>query len=347
MDIRLLDLDGSLLCQRELLTRYQPRIFSARDWAPSVRMACSFRRYRRFERNLATLLGGPVDDTSWITFIGSGDFHHVSLAFLRRQPLPCNVLILDNHPDWMRGVPFMHCGTWVYHAARLPFVQRIFHVGGDVDFDNYYQGMTPWRLLRSGRIRVLPARRQFTRSAWSAVANEPVRPAPDTPATAERVSQLLLPHHDELARLPLYISLDKDVMPARDAAVNWDSGHLTLAEVQAILSAFRRLSNGRLSGMDVVGDWSPVRLHGWLRRLMHWTEHPALTIAQDSAAPLNEQTNLALLASLPATAEKSFCPGGAGVHSQGRESLEEDRFRSLAPAPASTYRDGHDVRGPS
>ena len=322
MDIRILDLDGSLLCQRELLRQYQPRIFSARGWAPSIRMACSFRRYRRFERGLATLLGGSRDNTPSLTFIGSGDFHHVSLAFLRRRPSPCNLLIIDNHPDWMRGVPFMHCGTWVYHAARLPFVQRIFHVGGDVDFDNYYQWMAPWRLLRSGRIKVFPGVRQFTRSAWSAVANEPVRPSPDTPATAERVSQLLRPYHDELARLPLYISLDKDVMLARDAAVNWDSGHLTLADVQAILSAFLRLSNGQLSGMDVVGDWSPVRLRGWLRRLMHWTEHPALTIVPDYATRLNAQANLALLACLRATAEKNFRPGGAAVHSQGRESLE-------------------------
>jgi hypothetical protein len=99
--------------------------------------------------------------------------------------------------------------------------------------------------------------------------------------------------------LPLYISLDKDVMLGRDAAVNWDSGHLTLAEVQAILSTFLHLSNGQPSGVDVVGDWSPVRLRGWLRRLMHWTEHPALTILPDDATRLNTQTNLALLACLP------------------------------------------------
>ena len=38
MDIRILDLDGSLLCQRELLRQYQPRIFSARDWAAGSTM---------------------------------------------------------------------------------------------------------------------------------------------------------------------------------------------------------------------------------------------------------------------------------------------------------------------
>jgi hypothetical protein len=47
--------------------------------------------------------------------------------------------------------------------------------------------------------------------------------------------------------------------------------------------------------MDVVGDWSPVRLSGPLRRLLHLTEHPPLAVDARDAARRNEALNLALL----------------------------------------------------
>src|SRR5262249_4442998 len=141
MHFRILDLDGSVAQQRNLLNRYRPEVVQAHEWGPKIRLGCRFGRFRRFEQDLASQAGGAEDIPGLVTLCGSGDFHHVSLALLRRLPGPFNLLVLDNHPDWMRGVPFLHCGTWVYHAARLPQVRRVFHVGGDVDFDNYYRWM--------------------------------------------------------------------------------------------------------------------------------------------------------------------------------------------------------------
>jgi len=86
------------------------------------------------------------------------------------------------------------------------------------------------------------------------------------------------PHRDDLARLPLYVTLDKDVMTASDAVVNWDSGLLRLEEVETILHVVRDLAAGPLAGMDIVGDWSEVRVEGWFRAWWHWTEHPKLQV---------------------------------------------------------------------
>src|SRR5260370_6203408 len=114
-------------------------------------------------------------------------------------------LSLVTRPDWMRFVTCLHCGTWLYHAARLPNVEQVFHVGGDVDFDNYYQWMAPWRQLRSGKIRVLPAIRRLERGAWSGLGNQPLRVEREAPVTTERVSELLQPFRGQLASRPLYI----------------------------------------------------------------------------------------------------------------------------------------------
>jgi hypothetical protein len=294
MNIRILDLDGSLIAQRGLL-RLHPRACDVYDWGPRVRLACGFGRFDRFERALADRLGGPVDNSPSVTLYGSGDFHHVSLALLRRQAQPFNLLVLDNHPDWMRGLPFLHCGTWLHHATKLPQVCHIFHVGGDVDFDNAYRWMAPWPALREGRIIVFPAVRRFRRGRWQGIEHESLRPDADTPMTAERLEELLRPYRLQLARWPLYVSLDKDVMTQTDAVVNWDSGHLRLSEVADVLNCFVAASRGNLIGMDIVGDWSPVSVRGLFRKLFHWTEHPSLAIDPVDAHKQNETTNLALL----------------------------------------------------
>ena len=303
MDLHILDLDGGLTAQPGLLERYQPAVLPAQDWGPRIRLGCSFGQFRRFEQALSALPDPRSSDRPPLVLYGSGDFHHVSLALVRRLPGPFNLLVLDNHPDWMRGVPLLHCGTWLYHAARLPQVRRVFHVGGEVDFDNYYRWMAPWQLLRRQKITVLPALRRFQRGPWQEIAHQPVRAETGRPASPQRIEELVRPFRSELARCPLYISLDKDVMRQAEAVVNWDSGHLTLAEVCALLAAFVGGAQGRMAGMDIVGDWSPVRLQGPLRHALHWTEHPALTVDAHDAARRNEHTNQVLLESVLAATD--------------------------------------------
>ena len=295
MQVRVLDLDGGIPRQATLMRSAQPLVHDLRRWGPRIRLACRFGRFAKFEKSLAKNLGEESPSEPTLTLFGSGDFHHVSLALLRRQQRPFNLLVLDNHPDWMRAIPFLHCGTWLYHAARLPQVQQIFHVGGNMDFDNGFRRLAPWPLLRSGKIRVFPAMRYFRRGRWSGVANEPVRQNIFTPVTTHRLQELFDSHRSQLKSCPLYISLDKDVMLAGDATVNWDSGHLTLPEVITILQSFIALANGSLLGMDVLGDWSAVQTRGIFRRYLHWTEHPKLAIEPAEANRLNERTNLVLL----------------------------------------------------
>jgi hypothetical protein len=292
MPIRILDLDGGLVQQRQLRDLAHSCL-PLGDWGPRLRLACARSTFARFEHDLAQGLGGRHDRRPHLTFVGSGDFHHVSLALARRLILPCNLLVLDNHPDWMCRIPFLHCGTWLAHAARLPAIRRVFHAGGDVDFDNAYRWLAPWPLLEGGKIVVLPAIRRFG-AGWSRVPHAPLRPSPDVPVTRERILELLAPWREELATLPLYVSLDRDVLRADQAAVNWDSGHLHIEEMLTVLTAFLDRSAG-LVGMDVVGDWSEVRVAGLGRHLLHWTEHPRLDMEGERAAELNERLNLALV----------------------------------------------------
>src|SRR4051794_10561408 len=106
--IRVLDLDGSLLAQALPFTGPDMTRITARDRGPGLRLACSFGAYASFRRWLDDAVSGL---NPGITLYGSGDFHHVTLALLGRVRGPFNLLVLDKHPDWMRGIPFLHCGT--------------------------------------------------------------------------------------------------------------------------------------------------------------------------------------------------------------------------------------------
>jgi hypothetical protein len=294
MHVRILDLDGSVAAQPGVRAQ-ATHVLPLRGWGPRLRLACSFADFAAFQIELSHLLGGTHDRRPTLGFVGSGDFHHVSLALLRRQSRPFNLLVFDNHPDWMRRVPLLHCGTWLLHAAGLRTVRRIFHVGGEVDFDNAYRWLAPWTQLRSGKIVVLPAFRHFRGTDWASVPHETFRESPDVAASAERVAQLLDPWRQELSRWPLYVSVDRDVMRAEEAVVNWDSGRLTQAEVKRALTAFLDAA-ACLAGMDVVGDWSPVEVRGAMRHFLHWSEHPRLTIDPDEATAINGAFNEELLA---------------------------------------------------
>jgi hypothetical protein len=305
-DLRVLDLDGSVVPQECLRHGELAPAIDLRAWGPRVRMACGLRTYRAFEDEISTRLG--IGRPNLVLF-GSGDFHHVTLALLQRLREPFHLLVLDKHPDWVRGVPFLHCGTWLARALRLPTLGRVFHVGGDLDFDNHYAAFAPWRELRSGRVRVIPARRRFRGYGWGRVPHDCLLADIAEPLAA-RLGRLLEPDRRDLASRPLYITIDKDVLSADEATVNWDSGYLSLDQLLTVLDVFAGAAGGRFTGADLLGDWSPVRMSGWPRRILDLTEHPALNVRPADAAERNRHTNRALVARLDGLAAPVTLPLG-------------------------------------
>jgi hypothetical protein len=293
MKLRVIDLDGGVVGQGALWEHHRADVVPMTDWGPAIRICCSFGAYRRFEAALAER-GGAAEGPA-ITFCGSGDFHHVTLALLRQVPEPFHLLVLDKHPDWMRGAPLLHCGTWVAHALELPRLRGILHLGAALDLENWLYRFAPWGHLIEGRVRLVPAVHRLTRGRWRSVSREPLRAAADRPMTADRLEDLCGTLRDGLDGLPLYVSIDKDVLRSSDAAVNWDSGHLELDEVQRLLTGLIAAAQGRLIGMDVVGDWSCPRLRGVMRKVLNRTEHPRLEVDPEAAAALNGRTNRALI----------------------------------------------------
>lgn len=227
------------------------------DRQETVRFACRRKRLRELERELAPMLdAGPSP-----VFLGSGDFHHVSFLLierLRSLGKRIQVVVLDNHPDNMRYPFGIHCGSWVWHASRLPFVARV-HVVGVASPD--VEGRSIWENhlapLRSGKIVYHCIRRdlRYLRLAG-------VRGCRSYPSAVELLEAL--PVSLGGAQDPVYLSIDKDVLAEDVVRTNWDQGVFRMEE----LSAAVRMLQGRILACDVAGEASSYRYRSRFKRFL-------------------------------------------------------------------------------
>lgn len=253
MSPQILDLDGSVAALPGE-TRHD-----LGAWCERLRFACSQRALREFGDVAAATLPsahGPV-------LIGSGDFHHLSLTLIARaaaaQRTPLEVLVLDNHPDNMRLPWGVHCGSWVAHVAALPNVARV-DVAGITSTDIALSHAWENRLLplARGRVRywsigvdVRWARRLGLGHAFLDFDSAGAMVA----ALRERLAG---------ASAPLYLSIDKDVLNARDVRTNWDQGVLRVPQLLELAGALR----DRVVAADITGEVSIARYDKWWKRML-------------------------------------------------------------------------------
>ncbi len=293
MRLRVLDLDGSITSQERLLRAFRPEVIDMRSAGPALRLGCRWSRFYRFEQRLDQVIERGNSPT--VHLLGSSDFHHLSLALLRRINQPFNLLVLDNQPDWARGVPMLHCGTWLHHAARLQNVRRVFHVGGDTNFDNWMRWLAPSDAIKAGKIVTIPAVRSLTNGFWKRNHHQPLRARPQAMLDGDRLEDVLWPYLDDLDRWPLYVTLDKSVLWLPESVANGAPGQLDLQELREVLQFFLKASGDEVVGMDIVGDWSEVQTRGYVQNLFHRWRRSKKSVDAEQARLCNEHTNTTLL----------------------------------------------------
>lgn len=225
-------------------------------WQEALRFSCSLHTMERFRGVLDATL--PVEHDT--VMLGSGDFHHLTWPLVERvrATVPFQVVVLDNHPDNLRYLFGVHCGSWVRRVAMLPAVSHVHVVGiGSSDiaaghaWENY---RTP---LREGRLSYWSvgvcvdwAARAGLAHAFHAFDDA------DTLVRAFAEGQRAAPQ-------PAYLSIDKDVFAADVARTNWDQGHFKPCHAIAVIDS---LCAGGLVGSDITGEISAYRYRSWWKR---------------------------------------------------------------------------------
>lgn len=158
-----------------------------------------------------------------VHFLDSGDYHYLTRLWTARIGRPYALVLLDNHPDMQAPVfpGVMSCGGWVRDIlVGDPFCRKVLVVGTDPALAGE-AGETDGHVLLLDRR--LPA------------------------GVQRREAEAFLSDG-----LPLYLSIDKDVLSSRWAATDWSQGEMDL---DGLCRFLRCVGEGRaVIGADVCGE---------------------------------------------------------------------------------------------
>ena len=179
----------------------------------------------------SAVAGLPVSALHWID---TGDYHYMTRFWLEKAAAelgeePFALVLFDHHPD-MQEPAFgnvLSCGGWARDAfTGIPGLTQVLMVGINPDLE----------------VEIL----DLVFDGVLAVTTDDLR------HTGDNLSQDVLEMFSLLdPHIPVYISIDKDVLTKDYARTNWDQGCMTLPQLEA---AVRRVAAGhRLLGADVCG----------------------------------------------------------------------------------------------
>ncbi len=290
-NINILDFDDSITAQTDFVTMFKHHIniSNLRRFQHAARLWSS-------PKNFAEIcITAFCNLKPGFTLMGSGDFHHYSLALIKQYKAPLTIVLFDNHPDWMQPPHQYHCGTWVYSLARLPHVERIIIIG-----------------LESGDING----KSFKSGDVESYLNQKIILLPYEPVIAEIIGSKTSTLHSllksnlqagiteiisHIATQQVYISVDKDCLRLEDAFTNWEQGSLPLATVVETIIAIKK--KFEIVGADTVGDYSAPKFRSplkWLGSLLDRkiSRKPHVSVGLKSELKRNELANIALFNAL-------------------------------------------------
>lgn len=256
------------------------------EWQEAIRFGCSLRRFRE----VTAAINARLPPRYGTVFLGSGDYHHLSWPLIERcaARVPFEVVVFDNHPDNMRFPFGVHCGSWVRKVALLPQVAHVHVLGissGDVSIAHAWENyLAP---LARGKLSYWTV---GVDTRWAA------RFGLGKAFNSFGTNAALLDRFFEEQRgssVPVYLSIDKDVLDPSVARTNWDQGRLLDTE---LFAAIDRLQ-GRVIGSDITGDISAYRYRAWWKRKLSALDEQPEVDATELAAWQAQQhaLNLALL----------------------------------------------------
>lgn len=159
-----------------------------------------------------------------IHFIDSGNFHYLSKLWTDKIAEPFDLVLFDHHPDMQPSLfeNLLSCGCWVKSVLDTNvFVNKVIIVGANERLLDGVEERYRERVVFYGE-QSLDHEELWKRFAFAHL------------------------------HLPVYISVDKDVLDTESAATNWDQGSLSLKDLQELLGIILRREE--VIGVDICGE---------------------------------------------------------------------------------------------
>ena len=165
--------------------------------------------------------------TAGIHFIDSGNYHYMTRLWLTRMDQPFCLLVYDNHTD-MQPPAFgglLSCGGWIAASLEeLPLLQEVILLGPDEEAYTQVEPDLQQKVLFLSREKLSTMTAEEKEGFFNNLSED----------------------------LPLYVSVDKDVLCKGDASTTWSQGDMHLSELMSFLELVLERQN--ILGMDVCGE---------------------------------------------------------------------------------------------
>lgn len=167
-----------------------------------------------------------------VHFLDSGNYHYLTRLFAGRIGRPYHLVCLDNHSDMQPSMipELLSCGAWAKQLlAEDSHLEQMLLIGPPQCALNEIEADGIEKLVC------------VSREEWQAAG------IPGLQQKLERAGMSRKP----FGSLPLYFSIDEDVLSEAYARTNWEQGEMTLPELEAILQWLAQGS--RIIGADICG----------------------------------------------------------------------------------------------
>lgn len=201
-----------------------------------------------------------------IHYIDSGNYHYLSLLWMEKIQEDFALVLLDEHPDMQMPSfgPITSCGAWVREALeKLPHLKRVYHIGADSQLMK--EVLLEWRKDLEAEKEKLGMAGMSDQVVAMAIESTEDMPRPDLHFMAQSKISVISQENNnvdywkkiwEVEKLPIYVSIDKDVMGRMETPCDWSQGIMKFRELEHFLVTLP--AQNRLLGLDVCGEESPA-----------------------------------------------------------------------------------------
>lgn len=183
-----------------------------------------------------------------IHFLDSGNYHYLTKLWLEMVKEPFELLVFDHHTDMQRPAfgGILSCGGWIWEALETnDNLKHVILVGPP----QAAMEETKKELAEDGE-------ELLGKVTW--ISEEEFLQNVEKPDWIQKFCgqcNVTGAEADEKELLPLYISIDKDILSESEGKTNWDQGNVVLDQVLQFIDVYMQQTPGRqFIGMDICGE---------------------------------------------------------------------------------------------
>lgn len=173
-------------------------------------------------------------------FLDSGNYHYLTKIWLELVKEPFELLVFDHHTDMQRPAfgGILSCGGWIREALETnKNLKHVILVGPP----NTAMEETQKELLEDGEELIKKVTWICEEKFLENVDNQ------------DKIREFCgIEESQETTSLPLYISIDKDVLLESEGKTNWDQGNVRVEQILKFTENY--IKGRRLIGTDVCGE---------------------------------------------------------------------------------------------